>query len=150
MKYLYWDLVLNNPKRIEIYLSGCKAPHCEGCHNPESWDFDSGKNISDNLIQQFYKYKDLYENIWILGGEPLDQAKDDLIWLLYKLKSFDKKIWVWTRYNFDEIDKDILRYCDYVKTGKFINDGSSYIAEYGIKLASSNQEIIKLKQGEKQ
>lgn len=29
-------------RALEIYLSGCKAPHCEGCHNKELWEFNQG------------------------------------------------------------------------------------------------------------
>ena len=23
-------------KALEIYTAGCKGPHCEGCHNPDT------------------------------------------------------------------------------------------------------------------
>ena len=144
MRYLYWDLVLNNPKRIEIYLSGCLTPHCTNCHNPESWNFNSGLKIDEILIGDIKEYKQYFDNIWILGGEPLDQVKDDLMWLLDKLKETNKNVWLWTRYEFNEIDIDILEYCDYVKCGKYIDNDSSYMTKYGFKLASSNQRIIKL------
>lgn len=142
MKYLFYDLVLNNPKRFEIYLSGCLAPHCNGCHNPESWDFNSGIDVDENLISLISKYSDYFDNIWILGGEPLDQDKEHLIWLLDRLNDINKKIWLFTRYEFNEIDEKILTYLDYIKTGKFINDDSGYLCEYGFKLGSSNQKVI--------
>ena len=144
MNYLYLDLILNNPKRIEIYLSGCNAPHCENCHNPETWNFNSGTIVDINIINLIKKYEEFFDHIWILGGEPLDQLKDSLLWLLGWLETIDKKIWLWTRYDFEEIDEEILKYCDYVKCGKYINDNSSYMTEYGFKLASSNQKIHKL------
>ena len=144
MRYLYWDLVLNNPKRIEIYLSGCLASHCKNCHNPESWEFNEGFRVDEILINNIKKYEQYFNDIWILGGEPLDQVKDDLIWLLDRLKETNKNIWLWTRYEFNEIHLDILEYCDYVKCGKYIDTNSSYMTEYGFELASSNQRIFKL------
>ena len=143
MKYIFYDIVLNNPKRIEIYISGCKAPHCNGCHNPESWDFDFGVDVDENLIDLIKKYSEYFDNIWILGGEPLDQEKPHLIWFLDRLNNI-KPIWLFTRYNIDKIDLDILEYLDYAKCGEFINDNSGYITEYGFKLASSNQIIHKI------
>lgn len=144
MKYLYWDLVLNNPKRIEIYLSGCKEPHCKNCQNPESWDFDNGNKFDDSFFNKLYEYENMYDHIWILGGEPLDQLKDDFILLLDRLYELNKNIWLFTRYELDEIDVDVLEYCNFVKTGKFIADNSPYISEYGFELASKNQKIIKI------
>ena len=29
-------------KSLEIYKSGCRGPHCKGCHNPETWEFNQG------------------------------------------------------------------------------------------------------------
>ena len=54
MRILSTQYTLAN-KSLEIYISGCMAsPHCEGCHNPESWDFDLGE-VYD--INYFYKIK---------------------------------------------------------------------------------------------
>lgn len=144
MKYIYWDLILNNPKRIEIYLSGCLPPHCEGCHNPESWDFNTGNDFDSKTINKILNLSYYFDNIWVLGGEPLDQIKDDLIKMLDCFSGINKKIWLWTKYNFEEIDKDILDYLDYIKCGKFIDNNSSYITKWGFKLGSSNQRIYKL------
>ena len=43
--------------RIVIFFQGC-AHHCYGCHNPETWDFEGGKEVSFDLIK---KIIDLYE-----------------------------------------------------------------------------------------
>ena len=38
---------------LTFFVQGCPH-HCEGCHNPESWDFDLGE-VYD--INYFYKIK---------------------------------------------------------------------------------------------
>lgn len=153
MRYLYFDLVFETPKRIEIYLSGC-LQKCKNCHNPESWNFDSGflvdytlkSKLGDySLYSKLYEYKHLYNDIWILGGEPLDQDINELCVCLDRLKCLNKKMWLWTSYELGEVDPRILEYFDYVKCGKYIDDESEYLTEYGFKLASSNQKIYKLK-----
>ena len=71
-------------KALEIYLSGCKGPHCQGCHNPELWDFTVGDLITENTTQSLLdkieemKAARLVNYIWVLGGEPLDQDLDAL------------------------------------------------------------------------
>ena len=37
--------------RIVIFFQGC-AHHCYGCHNPETWDFEGGKEVSFDLIKK--------------------------------------------------------------------------------------------------
>jgi len=144
LRYLYFDLVFETPKRIEIYLSGC-LQKCKNCHNPESWNFDSGLLIDSNLYSKLHDYNTLYDDIWILGGEPLDQNINELCACLDRLKHLNKTMWLWTSYEFNEVDFRVLEYFDYVKCGKYIDDGSEYLTEHGFKLASSNQKIYKLK-----
>ena len=132
---------------LDIYLAGCSgSPHCVGCHNPESWDFDKGTPYDyDYFIGIKTKveiFDGLINNIMIFGGEPLDSNRYELLLLLMDLDRLNKKIWLFTRYDIDEIPHDILNLCDYVKTGRYDPD---LIVEdniqYGIKLATSNQKI---------
>lgn len=138
-------------KSFEIYVSGCAGnPHCKGCHNPETWDFSIGDEFDDKLKEQISNkitsFNNIIENIMIFGGEPLDQKKEDLVELLSFLSTFNKKIWLFTRYEKDEIDKDILQQLDYVKCGRYIPELTvENNIQYGIKLATSNQNIYKLK-----
>lgn len=136
-------------KAFEIYLSGCDGVCSTLCHNQELWDFNLGKpyqqEISSILIK-IKEFNDLIDNIWILGGEPLLQDYDDLINLLNMLKITNKKIWLWTRFEIANIPIDIKELCDYIKTGRYnenlkCNDN----IKYGIRLATSNQKIIKIR-----
>ena len=35
--------------RVTLWVSGCKL-RCKGCHNPESWCFDAGKDFTDETL----------------------------------------------------------------------------------------------------
>jgi len=139
-------------KTLEIYVAGCKAnPHCEDCHNSEIWDFNNGEILDDayykKIESKINKFNDIIDNIWILGGEPLDQDIKELIKLCIFLKTFGKKIWLFTRFDLDEVPKDVIKYFDYVKTGRYLpkykpkTDNSH--KEYGVVLATTNQHIYK-------
>ena len=138
-------------KSFEIYVSGCAGnPHCKGCHNPETWDFNVGEEFDDIIKKQIQEkiksFNSLIDNIMIFGGEPLDQKKEDIIDLLSFLSTFNKKIWLFTRYEKEEIDEDILNLLDYVKCGRYIQElTTDKNIQFGIKLATSNQKIYKLK-----
>ena len=98
-------------KSLDIYVSGCKGPHCEGCHNEKSWDFNNG-DLLDLVIIDKIKYKilqfdTLINNIFILGGEPMDQNLKDLKVFLYLLRSYNKKIWLFTHYSLNKIPNEI-------------------------------------------
>ena len=136
---------------LDIYLAGCSgSPHCIGCHNPESWDFNKGKEydleykkqIKDKVIM----FDDMIKNIMIFGGEPLDQNHRELFNLLNDLKELNKNIWLFTRYDLAEIPIEIVSLCNYIKTGRYLPDlKCDDNIQYRIKLATSNQKIIKLK-----
>ena len=151
MNIIATQFTLNN-KAYEIYLSGCSAhPHCEGCHNPESWDFSLGEiydaYYSQKIIHAIKDFDSLIDNIWILGGEPLDQNVDDLINMIYDLKETDKKIWLFTRYELKKVEKILskrIELFDYIKCGAYVSDLTvDDNIQYGVKLATSNQYIYK-------
>ena len=65
--------------------------------------------------------------------------------LVQQLKILDMPIWCFTRYEINEIDVDIKRSFNYIKTGKYIeNLKTENIICYGVRLASKNQKIHKL------
>ncbi len=135
-----------NTKSFEIYLSGCYGS-CFNCHNPELKDFNIGEELDEDYIEEILDkintFNNLIDNIWILGGEPLDQNQIELLSLLYTLNSCtDKKIWLFTRYELDEIPNEVKNLCDYIKTGCYEESlkVDDYVM-YGVKIATSNQKI---------
>lgn len=86
---------------LAIFSQGCPY-HCQGCHNPNTWSYDGGKewtkSDTDFLIRSFQENPYL-RRLSILGGEPLipenmRQLKD--IILTTKSLFPNKKICLWT------------------------------------------------------
>lgn len=132
-------------KALELYLAGCKGPHCPGCHNPETWSFDQGVPFDTvermEITRKLGDFPRMIENIWVLGGEPLDQDHKALEELLLFLRGF-RPVWLFTRHEISEVPESILRHCSYIKTGRY--DERKLVEDhvmYGVKLASSNQKI---------
>ncbi|MFP4698672.1 MAG: 4Fe-4S cluster-binding domain-containing protein [Eubacteriales bacterium] len=140
-------------KSLDVYVSGCNAPHCEGCHNPELWDFKVGEKVIDKWLEvekYFDNFSELIDNVMIFGGEPLDQNPKKLDWLLFlldcrRVEFGDKfKIWLFTKYEFKDIPIYIKKYCDYIKCGKFVKElKTDNNVQFGVKLATSNQKIYR-------
>ena len=133
---------------LEIYISGCSPPHCEGCSNPDLWEFGS----DNNYIKKFGEIKEkiktfntLIDNIILVGGCPLDQNLIELTVFIKQLKTLNKKIFLFTKYDIDKVPHYIKELCDYIKCGRYIPlfEVDDHIM-YGIKLATSNQKIYKL------
>lgn len=136
-------------KSLDIYLAGCKPPHCRGCQNPELFSFETGELFDDRvrlrIINKISEFNQIIDNIFIYGGEPLDQDLKELKFLLKMLKKTKKNIWLFTKYPIEEVPIKIKKYCSYIKCGKY--DDQKLIDnyyQYGVKLASSNQIIYKL------
>jgi anaerobic ribonucleoside-triphosphate reductase activating protein len=137
-------------KSLEIYVSGCSAIlHCENCHNPESWDFNIGEEYNYNyfaerIVPKVNEFPELVNNIFILGGEPLDQDHEELKKMFLDLKTLKIPIWLFTRYNFYEIPLIYLRLTDYIKCGRYIEELKvEDKVQYDVHLATSNQNIYK-------
>lgn len=136
---------------VSIYLQGC--PHrCEGCFNPETWDFQGGKPLTTEVINDIYNKLDangVHRNFSILGGEPLCAENLPVVeWLLHTLPLDNREVWLWTGYTFDElqeqgvIDKLIEWGITGIVDGRFEQSKKTY--ELPMR-GSSNQNIIYLK-----
>ena len=142
-------------KAFEIYVSGCKAPHCKGCHNAELWMFNVGdcwNAEKGNALQS--KAEELHlaglaDYAWILGGEPLDQNLDNLGDLIRRMSHAGLKIVLWTHYY--SIPEEIASLIDYVKVGPYIEGKESWIEPvFGVKLANQEQKIMSVEDYRKQ
>jgi len=134
---------------VEIYLAGCKGPHCPGCHNEGLWSFNVGLPWDmwmDGIIENYRFLGELARNIWVLGGEPLDQPHDELVKLLKTLhiEFPGASVWLFTKRYLDGVPHEIRMLCDYVKTGPYMKDEPTGQCEYGVQLASSNQSVFKI------
>lgn len=62
--------------RFVVFLQGCPL-RCAYCHNPDTWDMNSGMLISaKDQVEEILRYKNyLSGGVTISGGEPLAQAE---------------------------------------------------------------------------
>ncbi|HBF4283331.1 anaerobic ribonucleoside-triphosphate reductase activating protein [Clostridioides difficile] len=133
--------------RTTLFVSGC-THNCKGCFNKDLQDFNYGDIWSNKVEDEILSYikNDNIVGLNILGGEPLQQTKDDdLINFLKRVKNeTNKNIWLWSGYLFEEIIEDVLRreFLDYID---ILVDGKFNISKRNISLkyrGSSNQRVI--------
>lgn len=160
MRYAdYYDCDICNGKSVgmSLFIQGCPF-HCHGCFNPETWDFNSGKEWTKEIEDKFIELarRKYIKRISFLGGSPLcDENIKDVSLLIQRLKSEypDKKIWVYTGYKWEDIidpgkkdltmsqlyRQEILPFIDILVDGQFeYNKKDLTLAFRG----STNQRII--------
>ena len=92
---------------VSLYTQGCHF-HCKGCFNPETWDFDGGKEFTEkeqNIILSLMD-KDYIKRFSVIGGEPLEERNiSALVELIGKIKTRypEKKVWLYTGYTAEEV-----------------------------------------------
>ena len=91
--------------RVSLFVSGCNH-HCKGCFNPQAWDFNYGKEFTEEDEERVMEDLDhsYVAGLSLLGGEPLEhQNQKGLLPLLKKVKERfpEKNIWCYTGYKFD-------------------------------------------------
>lgn len=64
--------------RNVVFFQGCPL-RCQFCHNPDTWDFSKGEEITpEELLSKIIKYKPYFKNnggVTFSGGEPLMQPE---------------------------------------------------------------------------
>lgn len=144
------DMDISNGRGIgcSVFLQGCSVK-CKGCFNKSTWDFNGGEPWADKETEQLFEIlsKPHITRLSILGGNPLDQAKE-LSWLLLKIR--DKfpnlEIWIYSGRTFEEDKKDFNKYiclmlCDVLVDGAYVDELRDLTLAFR---GSSNQRIIDL------
>ncbi|MBR1873138.1 MAG: anaerobic ribonucleoside-triphosphate reductase activating protein [Bacteroidales bacterium] len=130
--------------RTSIYCAGC-AHHCPGCHNPQSWDFGGGSEMTVDQLLDIIK-ADSMSNVSFSGGDPFYQA-EGFTELARRIKQeTGKTIWCWTGFTLEQIQADprlaaMLPWLDVLVDGPFIKSQRDTTLLFR---GSPNQRIIYL------
>ena len=125
------DSIVDGPGvRFVVFVQGC--PHnCEGCHNPQSHDFDGGFDANIYKIAEKI-IKSGTSRLTFSGGEPFCKARE--LAKIAKLVESEKRgveIITYTGYLYEDLlemaktdmgVKDLLSVTNYLVDGKFEQD----------------------------
>ena len=110
--------------RFTIFTQGCPH-HCEGCHNPQTHDFTSGKPADTEELLTRILDNPLLSGVTFSGGEPFCQP-EPLVELAEKLHDHGLDIWAYTGYTLEELSHmdnpaiaELLQNIDVLVDGKF-------------------------------
>lgn len=121
--------------RFVVFVQGC-AHHCFGCHNPDTWDFNGGEEISPEEMAEVIRNTPYIDGVTLSGGDPFYQEEACLELLEHLPKKLD--VWVYTGFEYDEVkDRPLGKAADVLVTGQYVEELRCVGKMYG----SSNQEI---------
>lgn len=161
MKYsqiIYNDTANGEGLRISFFTQGC-GHHCKNCFNQDvAWDFNGGKELTEEVLNEmflvFKLYKNGYDGLSILGGEPFQnlEVSNLVVDRFRKMFGHTKNIWIYSGYTYAEIIKDknkleLLKKCDVLVDGKFEENKKDLNLKFR---GSSNQHICDVKESLKQ
>ncbi|MDE7096484.1 MAG: anaerobic ribonucleoside-triphosphate reductase activating protein [Muribaculaceae bacterium] len=85
--------------RTAIYFAGCRHA-CPGCHNPQSWDFNAGKDMSLEELMEVIEEEDF--DVTLSGGDPLYHP-EEIAALAKAIFESGYKVWLYTGFTIEEI-----------------------------------------------
>lgn len=166
------DITNGDGVGVSIFTQGCPF-HCYNCFNPNTWDFNGGKEWTEEIENSFLKLvsKPYITRVSILGGEPLAKENvSSVLDLIKKIKNKypEKSIWLYTGYTFEMICKmhcdqqiynrlttntgahiifENLKYVDIIVDGPYIDEQRDIALSFR---GSKNQRLIDVKETIKQ
>ncbi len=139
--------------RVSLFVQGCTF-NCKNCFNPETHDFNGGKEFTDETMQELLNLcqKDQIKGLSLLGGEPLHPKNIETTTKIakkFKETYPNKTLWVWTGFLYDRDlkDKEILNYIDVLVDGQYVDELHDFNLAWR---GSSNQRVIDIPKSLKQ
>ncbi len=132
--------------RYTVFVQGCPH-HCEGCHNPQTHDFDGGKLIEMEKIIEEIKKNPLLSGVTFSGGEPFCQP-EELTELGKEIKNLGLNLVCYSGFTFEELlvmsqkkpsILGLLNIIDILIDGKFVLAEKSLMLKFR---GSKNQRMI--------
>ena len=138
------DMKNGSGLRVVLWVAGCEH-HCEGCHNPQTWDPEDGlkydHSVTDEIMNELQN--SYISGLTLSGGDPLHPKNIDEVTKLCETVSVfanDKNIWLYTGYSWEDIkDLPIMKYLAVVVDGKFDKTKASVNYPWA---GSTNQRVI--------
>lgn len=150
---------------VSLFVQGCPF-HCKNCFNSETWDFNGGKEWTEETKNKFIELinRPYIKRVSFLGGECLaEQNLDEILKLVQEIRiSFpEKTIWLYTGYKFEQIKDvfmeskkwfwkhsaitrwEIISNVDILVDGEYIDEQKDLSLRFR---GSKNQRVIDVKQ----
>ncbi len=151
------DIANGTGVRVSLFVSGC-THHCEGCFNSQTWDFEYGKEFTEQTEAELLQAlkPGFIAGLTLLGGEPFEpENQRSLVPFLKKVRKAypEKSIWCYTGYQMEhdllvesrarcEVTDEMLSYLDVLVDGQFVLEKKNISLKFR---GSSNQRIIDVK-----
>lgn len=152
-----WDIADGEGVRVTLFVSGCTNA-CEGCFQPETWDFRFGKEYTSETEEEILQAlkQDYIDGLTLLGGEPFEiDNQRVLVKLLKRVREElpDKTIWSYTGFVYEkdllegqrrhcEVTDEMLGYLDVLVDGPFMLEQKNIMLSFR---GSENQRVLDMK-----
>ena len=130
--------------RCVVWISGCEN-YCDGCHKPESWDYDLGHiwYVQDQTTLDQQLSSPEISGITLTGGDPMAPKNRDAaakFCAMVKSQHPGKTIWMYTGYTIDtmprtEVTEEILKNKEH----------DVYVIDYKQPAIENNRKIFDIK-----
>ena len=125
--------------RFTVWTQGC-LHHCEGCHNPQTWDTQGGRLMREEDLAEEVIRGSPTKRVTISGGEPLLQT-EAVMKLAGLLRRAGFEIALYTGYVREDVPEALLDVLDYLKTGEYVDSLRTTVTPY---VGSKNQIFEKV------
>lgn len=149
------DIANGEGVRVVLWLSGC-SHKCKGCHNPQTWNIDSGIQFDEKAEKELFEALDkpYIAGITFSGGDPLHENNlEDVLNIINKIRilfGYDRTIWLYSGYTWDEVweqdnklRKEIVSKCDVFVDGRYEEEFRNVALKW---CGSTNQRVIDVKE----
>ncbi len=142
--------------RVTLFVSGCRN-RCEGCFQPETWDFSYGKPFTGETEDEILAMlaPSYIRGLTLLGGEPFEpENQAALLPFVRRVREAypDKTVWAFTGYTLEELLSDgahprtaetdaLLALIDVLVDGRFEKDKKNLMLRFR---GSENQRLLDL------
>ena len=141
------DSVVDGPGfRLAVFTQGC--PHgCPGCHNPQTHDFEGGREIDTQEIIEKLRGNPLLDGITLSGGEPFCQGAA-CAELASAAHALGLNVWTYSGYTYEQLlagdaeQRALLAETDVLVDGPFVLPQRTLELRFR---GSANQRLIDVK-----